>query len=69
MKNVRPTSGRKQVLQKNHEKITNDTIFSRVDTKEAILQKAIRGKMSLFAHVTSKSDDKLYNDPSEVDEE
>ena len=25
--------------------------------------------MSLFAHVTKKSDDKLYSDPSEVDEE
>jgi len=26
------------------QKITNDTIFSRIDRKETILQKAIRGK-------------------------
>jgi len=40
-----------------------------MDRKETILQKAIRRKMSLFTQVTSKSDDKLCNAPSEVDEE
>jgi len=38
--------------------ITNDTIFSRVDNKETILQKAIRRKMSRFGHVTRMGDDR-----------
>src|SRR6218665_3312486 len=40
------------------QKITNDTIFTRVDNKETILQKAIRRKMSLSRHVTRMGDDR-----------
>src|SRR6218665_61420 len=39
------------------QKITTDTIFSRVYRKETILQKAIRRNMSLFVHVWKISDD------------
>ena len=39
------------------QKITNDTIVSRVYRKETIMQKAIRRKMSLFGHVASMGDD------------
>src|SRR6218665_1747585 len=39
------------------QKITNDTIFSRVDRKETILQKAIRCK-NRFGHVARMGDDR-----------
>src|SRR6218665_2420620 len=51
------TDVRKQVLQKKHEN-EMDTIFSRVDRKETILQKPIRRKMSLFGHVARLGDDR-----------
>ena len=40
------------------QKITTDTIFSRIDRKEKILQKAIRRKMSLFGHVANIGDER-----------
>src|SRR6218665_2518191 len=39
-------------------KITNGTIFSRVDRKVVDMQKAIRREMSLFEHVVRLDDDR-----------
>src|SRR6218665_3286345 len=38
------------------QKITNDTIFSRVDREKTIMQKAIRRKMTLFEDVARMGD-------------
>src|SRR3984885_183702 len=40
------------------EKITNDTIFQRVNRKETILQKVIKRKMNLFGHIARMGDDR-----------